>query len=262
MKSGDHKLLTASQQGVFSHVYEQPLFQTFSNLPKVAIGIRDFQTLNAQTNSSNTSNEINYKCEIISSDITTTYFRTTLTLTSTNTFSLLYYMYIAIDVIQFANTYLYAYSIDTSSMFNDTSGVMDISSYNISETISDFSNAVVVPIVMSFYISTSHEYSFYTQASMSSSSIFDLNITSNSNLQRIEMTVFIIDKTKMEENYIFYIDTGRYIVQNNNGTPTSTFTPPAFNYFNYILGMTAFRVNSSFSPNFYFTPSNTIGTVT
>ena len=49
---------------------------------------------------------------------------------------------------------------------------------------------------------------------------------------------------------------------NSNPVPTSTFTPISFNYFNYMLGVTAFRVSSSFNPNFFLTPSNTIGTLT
>lgn len=212
MKSGDHKLMTASNQGFFTLTYTQPFFLNFSNLPKVAIGIRDFQTSNAQTNSSVTSNQIDYKCTISSATITKTQFITTLTLTSTNTFSLLYYMYIGIDTVLFANTYLHFYSLDTSSLFNDTAGVTDISNYNVSESISDFGKAVVIPLVMSFKITTAHEYSFYTEATMTGSSSFELNITSNSHLQRIEMTVFVIDKTKMELTYTFYFDTGRYVV--------------------------------------------------
>ena len=66
----------------------------------------------------------------------------------------------------------------------------------------------------------------------------------------------------MELNYTHYFDTGRYEVFNSNLVPTSTFTPISFNYFNYILGVTAFRVSSSFNPNFFLTPSNTIGTLT
>mgnify|MGYP006897131750 CR=1 FL=1 len=50
---------------------------------------------------------------------------------------------------------------------------------------------------MSFHISTSHEYSLFTSASMTGVSTFDLNISSNSDLRRVEMTVFIIDKTAM-----------------------------------------------------------------
>jgi hypothetical protein len=185
MKSGDHKLLTASQQGVYTLTFSQSFFQSFTNFPKVAISIRDFQTSNSQTNTSVPSNQIDYMCTISSATITKTDFKTSLTLTSTNTFSLLYYMYIGIDVVIFANTYLYFYSIDTSGLFNDTVGVTDITSYSISQSISDFNNAVVVPMVMSFKITTTHEYSFYTEAKMTSATTYDLNITSNSHLQRI-----------------------------------------------------------------------------
>ena len=130
MKSGDHKLLTASTTGTTSLVYDQSFFLTFSNLPNVAISLRDFQVQGAVTNSSVTSNELNYKCTIGS--ITTSSFRTTLDLTSTNTFSLLYYMYIGIDLVQWGFTYMYFYSIDTSSQFNDTAGVTNIQSKTIS----------------------------------------------------------------------------------------------------------------------------------
>ena len=132
MKSGDHKLLTASQQGVYTLTYPQSFFQSFTNFPKVAISIRDFQTSNSQTNTSVPSNQIDYMCTISSATITKTDFKTSLTLTSTNTFSLLYYMYIGIDIVLFANTYLYFYSIDISGIFNDTVGVTDITSYSIS----------------------------------------------------------------------------------------------------------------------------------
>ena len=45
---------------------------------------------------------------------------------------------------------------------------------------------------------------------MTNSSSFDLNITSNSDLQRVELNIFIVDVTAMELNYTHYFDTGRY----------------------------------------------------
>ena len=56
MKSGDHKLLTASTAGTTQLVYPQSYFLTFTNIPKVAISIRDFQVTGASTSSSVTSN--------------------------------------------------------------------------------------------------------------------------------------------------------------------------------------------------------------
>ena len=91
---------------------------------------------------------------------------------------------------------------------------------------------------------------------MTSSNTYDLNITSNSELKRMELTVFIVDKALLEEDYTNYIDAGTYIINQGSSTPTSTFTPPSFNYFNYILGMTSFRVDSTVNPNFYQTPAN------
>lgn len=91
---------------------------------------------------------------------------------------------------------------------------------------------------------------------------YQLNISSNSNLQRIDMTVFIVDKTKLESTYKYYIDSGSYKAYPNITVPISTFSPPSFNFYNYILGMTSFRVNSSFNPNFFLTPSDTYGTYT
>lgn len=155
IKSGDHKLLTASTDGPNNTItYTQSFFLTFSTLPKVAISIRDFQVRKATTNSSTPSNSINYKCTIGS--ITTTNFRTTLDLLSATTFGLLYYMYIGLDLTLVANTYLYYYSIDTSGLFNDTNGVSKITTNSITQTISDYSKAVVTPIVMSFSVTTSH----------------------------------------------------------------------------------------------------------
>jgi hypothetical protein len=97
---------------------------------------------------------------------------------------------------------------------------------------------------------------------MISNNQFQLNITSNSNLQRIELTVFIIDKTAMEATYTYFIDSGGYKIYQNSTTPISTFTPPSFNYFNHITGLTSMQVNSSFNPNFAMTPSNTFITTT
>ena len=131
MKSGDHKLLTASTAGPTVLTYEQPFNLTFSRLPQIAISIRDFQMTGAQTNASVTSNTIDYTCTILPANIATTFFRTTLNLTSTNTFSLLYYMYMGIDLVQWTNTYLYSYSLDTSFLFNDTAGLTNISSFTI-----------------------------------------------------------------------------------------------------------------------------------
>ena len=131
MKSGDHKLLTASTAGPTVYTYEQPFSITFSRLPQIAISIRDFQVTGAQTNASVTSNTIDYTCTILAANIGTTFFRTTLNLTSTNTFSLLYYFYMGIDLVQWTNTYLYSYSLDTSSLFNDTAGLTNISTLTI-----------------------------------------------------------------------------------------------------------------------------------
>ena len=47
MKSGDHKLLTASTTGPTVYTYEQPFSITFSRLPQIAISIRDFQMTGA-----------------------------------------------------------------------------------------------------------------------------------------------------------------------------------------------------------------------
>ena len=44
---------------------------------------------------------------------------------------------------------------------------------------------MVIPFVMSFRMTTAHEYSYFTSATMTNSSSFDLNLTSNSDLQRV-----------------------------------------------------------------------------
>lgn len=179
MKSGDHKLLTASTLGPATKAYGQSFFETFSNLPVVAIGIRDIQVSGAATNGS-TISTIDYYCSI--GDITTTTFRTYLTLTSPITFGLLYYMYIGMDLVQVADTYMHPYSINLTGSFNDTEGVTVLMSYNVSETVSDFSNAVVTTLPMSFSLSTSHQFSFFVSSTMTASSTIQLNFTSNSNL--------------------------------------------------------------------------------
>jgi hypothetical protein len=263
IKSGDHKLLTTSTNGPATLNWWQPFQQTavvFSRAPKVAISIRDFQVSGVATNSSAPTGSIDYRCSVGS--ITTTAFNTTLVLTTTNTFSLLYYMYIGIDVVAFANTYLYFYSIDTTGMFDDVANITNTTTFTIAETVADFGNAVVMPMAMSFKISTTHEYSFFTKGSMTASSTIEVKMVSNSNLQRMEMTVFIVDKTALEASYTYYLDTGAYEVSNSNSTPVVTFLPPSFNYYNNILGITGMRVNSSFNPNFYFTASYTIATAT
>ena len=76
------------------------------------------------------------------------------------------------------------------------------------------------------------------------------------------MTVFVIDKTAMEANYTHFFDTGSYEAFNSNPTPVNTFAPPSFNYFDYILGVTAFRVSSTVEPSWFLTTTNTIGTFT
>ena len=61
-----------------------------------------------------------------------------------------------IDLVQWTNTYLYSYSLDTSSLFNDTAGLTNISTLTIAETVTDVTNTVVIPFVMSFRMTTAH----------------------------------------------------------------------------------------------------------
>lgn len=259
IKSGDHKLLTASIVGPATRTYSQGFFLTFSQLPVVAIGIRDFMLVGAATNGSTTSS-IDYFCSIGS--ITTTSFITSLTLTSPITFGLLYYMYIGLNLNQVANTYLHGYSVSLSGLFNDTAGVTYLQSYNVSESISDYSKAVTTALPMSFSMTTTHQFSYFVSAAMTGSSTFQLNITSNSNLERMEMTVFVIDKTKMEASYTYFIDSGYYRATGPSVPVVQTFSPPSYNFYNFIFGVAEMEIDGQYNPNFFQTPAYTFGTNT
>lgn len=72
---------------------------------------------------------------------------------------------------------------------------------------------------------------------MASPNITQLNITSNSKLYRMELTVIIVDKTKLEATYKNFVDFGTLKTTQSGVTPTSTYNPASSNYFNYILGL-------------------------
>lgn len=86
---------------------------------------------------------------------------------------------------------------------------------------------------------------------MQSSVLLVLNVSSNSALSRMEMTIILVDKTKLEENYVYYIDFGTETTSAKGGPVVSTFNPASFNYFNYILGLCEFRVDKSTDINFF-----------
>ena len=65
------------------------------------------------------------------------------------------------------------------------------------------------------------------------------------------MTIILVDKTKLEESYTYYIDFGTQKTTAKNVPVTSTFNPPSFNYYNYILGLGEFRVDKSTDINFF-----------
>lgn len=107
IKSGDHKLLTSTRLGPTSLSYVQPFFITFAHSPLVAIGIRDMQI------ASSSSGAVNY--QIVISHVNSTNFTSTLTISDTNTYNLLYYMYIGIDIQAVSYTYLSLYTVTTTN---------------------------------------------------------------------------------------------------------------------------------------------------
>lgn len=92
---------------------------------------------------------------------------------------------------------------------------------------------------------------------MQSNVLVVLNTTSNSLLQRIEVTIIVVDKTKLEESYTFYIDFGTQNTTVKGGTVISTFNPASFNYYNYLLGLGEFRVDKTNDINFFMWTNNT-----
>jgi hypothetical protein len=113
MKSGDHKLLTATTTTITTAVvvnYTQPYSASFTNtsILKAAISIRDMQIANTSK-----TGLIDYSCSI--TGISTSQFFTILTINpSGNTFGLLYYMYIVIDIATIPYTYLITKSLTFS----------------------------------------------------------------------------------------------------------------------------------------------------
>ena len=111
MKSGDHKLLTATTTANPTAVilnYLQPYTASFTNtsILRAAISIRDMQIANTSK-----TGAIDYSCTI--TGITTTKFSTILTLyPSNNIFGLLYYMYIVIDTAIIPYTYFISKSLN------------------------------------------------------------------------------------------------------------------------------------------------------
>lgn len=158
MKSGDHKLLTATTTGntTITLNYVQGFGAGFLNTAlvgniRVAIAIRDMQIANTSA-----SGLIDYTCSII--NITKTNFYTILTINPNgNTFSLLYYMYIGVDVGSVPHSYLLYRALSFAGQFDDTPGKTSLNSFDLSSSsisISDYANAVVAPYVMSFKMTT------------------------------------------------------------------------------------------------------------
>ena len=201
IRSGDHKLLTATTNGTTTtYNYTQPLSNSgfnYTNISvsniRVAISIRDMQI----SGTSQTGN-IDYSCRI--TFIAATTFNTTITVNPNgNTFGLLYYMYLAVDVGNLPNTYFINKILTYSGPFDDSLGKTNITTFDMSPTtITDPANAVVAPFVMSFGMNTSKEFSYFVNAKMLNSAIVELNVTSNSRLYRIEITIIVVDKTKLE----------------------------------------------------------------
>lgn len=110
MKSGDHKLLTATTTANptavvlnFTQIYTASFTNT--SILKAAISIRDMQIANTSKTGS-----VDYSCAI--TGLATTKFNNILTINpSINTFGLLYYMYIVIDVAIIPYTYFISKSL-------------------------------------------------------------------------------------------------------------------------------------------------------
>ena len=91
---------------------------------------------------------------------------------------------------------------------------------------------------------------------MKDQTVTQVNITSNSKLFRMEMTVIVVDKTKLEANYTYFIDVGTTITTKPGSAPVSTYSPPSSNYFNFIIGLGSLRVDKSQDINFFFYTNN------
>jgi hypothetical protein len=201
IRSGDHKLLTATTTGPTSiYNYPQPLSlsgftlsQTNQSLIRVAISIRDMQI----SNTLQTGN-IDYSCTIVS--ISKTSFTTMITVNPNgNSFGLLYYMYLALDIGNIPHSHFIYRTITYTGSFDDTPGQTNITTFDMSPTtITDPANAVVAPFIMSFRMNTNIEFSYFANAKMLNNTFIQLNITSNSILSRIEITIIVVDKTKLE----------------------------------------------------------------
>jgi hypothetical protein len=78
----------------------------------------------------------------------------------------------------------------------------------------------------------------------------------------MELTIIMVDKTKLEENYTYFIDFGIQNTTVRGGTVISTFNPASFNYFNYLLGLGEFRVDKTDDINFFMWTNSTFLTFT
>ena len=145
IKSGDHQLLTSTFLGPTSRSYVQPFFISFARTPAVIISIRDMKV--------SSSGAVNYQVAI--SLVNATNFTSTVTISDSNTYNLLYYMYMGIDTVLVSYTYVARYSLNTNNMFPDTNTTVTFPQA-LGNTITSFSNAVVTPFVVSFALTTTH----------------------------------------------------------------------------------------------------------
>lgn len=201
IKSGDHKLLlqpiTASP-----FTYSQPFGTgySFSSSPNVVLAMRSLMI-------SATNQSIDFQLSVGSA--TTSSFVTTVSAPNGLPITLLYYMYIAMSKT-YAYNYFISYSQDLTSQLN---GSLSLGTTTLTKTtnasISRVSSARVMPYIISFGMgANSTEYSVAATGTMTNSSSFSIQITSNSSLYRVELMVIVVDAYAYQDGYINFLDYG------------------------------------------------------
>lgn len=155
--------------------YNQTYGLAMSAKPNVVLSIRDLKI-------DQTVQKVDFTVAVNLSSISTTQFTTILTITNI-TISNMYYIYICI-VPSYANTYFYYYSEDLTALFGNGTSISTAFVKDTSVNISSYSQARVIPYVVSFALNGT-DYSVNITGAAISATQMNISISSNSLLTRI-----------------------------------------------------------------------------
>lgn len=245
IKSGDHKLLTQLTPGNVTvpqpQDYNSSLQNyTGANIPKVILGLRNLKI-------DPTTNGINFKVEVGS--VTKTGFISTLTMFDNNNYSLIYYMYLAVDTA-FSHVYL----LGPLSYASPVSSTISIALNNSIIPTANVPSAVVLTYCSSFSI-PSEPLNIRVDGSLTGNSTISVSLTTNNTLNRIEIMVIVIDRISLEATQTYFLDYGESYSLANDTSTNSTLSLFTLNYFNFISGISLLYFSGNNTPFFEAGPA-------